>query len=89
MPFLTLRISTSRLPLSWACSLALLLLFAAPAQPAAAAGSVTDCSTYGPGAGTLQDALVTAGNVTFACDGTIIVPEIIISADHHYRRHRP
>ncbi len=59
----------------------LLLLSAAVlgVPTAQAAGTVTDCSTYGPGAGTLQDALVGGGTVTFACDGTIIVPEIVIS----------
>lgn len=46
-----------------------------------AAGVVTDCSTYGPGAGTLQDALGGGGTVTFACSGTIIVPEIVITTD--------
>ena len=61
--------------------LGVLLAMAGPAQPAAAAGIVTDCSTYGPGAGTLQDALVGGGNVTFACDGAIIVPEITINAN--------
>jgi predicted outer membrane repeat protein len=50
-------------------------------QPARAAGTVTDCSTYGPGAGTLQDALAGGGTVTFACSGTIVVPEIAITAD--------
>jgi predicted outer membrane repeat protein len=50
-------------------------------QPAQAAGTVTDCSTYGPGVGTLQHALSGGGTVTFACSGTIIVPEIAITAD--------
>ena len=48
-------------------------------RPAHAAGTVTDCSTYGPAVGTLQVALTGGGTVTFACDGTIIVPEITIS----------
>jgi hypothetical protein len=46
-----------------------------------AGGAVTDCSIYGPGAGTLQAALVGGGTVTFACSGTIVVPEIFISAN--------
>ncbi len=63
-------------------ALALMLIVAAfAATTAHAAGTVTDCSTYGPGAGTLQDALTGGGTVTFACDGTIIVPEITISQD--------
>jgi hypothetical protein len=48
------------------------------ARPAAAngqaAGRVTDCTTYGPGPGT-------QATVTFACSGTIIVPEILITTD--------
>jgi hypothetical protein len=48
---------------------------------AQAAGVVTDCTQYGPGAGTLQDALVGGGTITFTCSGTIIVLEIIISQD--------
>jgi predicted outer membrane repeat protein len=50
-------------------------------RPAHAAGTVTDCSTYGPGTGTLQAALAGGGMVTFACDGAIVVPQISISAD--------
>ena len=48
--------------------------------PAHAAGTVTDCSSYGPAAGTLQAALAGGGTVTFSCSGTIIVPEIGISS---------
>lgn len=46
-----------------------------------ASGTVTDCSTFGPGAGTLQDALVGGGTITFGCSGTILVPEMTISSD--------
>jgi Right handed beta helix region len=46
-----------------------------------AGGSVTDCSTYGPGPGTLQDALAGGGTVTFGCSGTIIVPLITVEAN--------
>lgn len=54
------------------------LAFAGVAQ---AAGVVTDCSTFGPGAGTLADALVGGGVVTFACSDTIVVPEIVVTVD--------
>ena len=60
--------------------LGIFLAVASPAQPAYAAGTVTDCSTYGPGAGTLQAALTGGGIVTFDCDGTIVVPQIFIGA---------
>ncbi|MBZ0297239.1 MAG: hypothetical protein K8L99_32065 [Anaerolineae bacterium] len=40
---------------------------------------VTDCTTYGPGSGTLEDALATGDTITFACSGTIIVPLITIA----------
>ena len=43
------------------------------ASPAAAAGVVTDCTTFGPGPGTLATAVETDGLVTFACSGTIVV----------------
>ncbi len=46
-----------------------------------AAGTVTDCANYGPGAGTLQNALMGGGLITFTCSGTIIVPEITITQD--------
>ena len=49
--------------------------------PVHAAGTVTDCSTYGPGPGTLEAALADGGLVTFACSGTIIVPGIGIYED--------
>jgi hypothetical protein len=45
-----------------------------------AAGTVTNCTTFGPAAGTLQAALAGGGTVTFACSGTIVVPEIDISS---------
>jgi hypothetical protein len=48
---------------------------------AGAAGTVTNCATYGPGPGTLATALMGGGTVTFACSGTIIVPEIAITTD--------
>ncbi len=48
---------------------------------ARAAGTVTNCASYGPGAGTLQNALSGGGVITFTCSGTIIVPEIFIDMD--------
>ncbi|MBK8048356.1 MAG: hypothetical protein IPK16_15300 [Anaerolineales bacterium] len=45
-------------------------------HPAHAEGKVTDCSKYGPGAGTLQTAMKGGGLVTFECSGVIIVPEM-------------
>jgi len=51
------------------------------AHPVRAAGVVTDCSTYGPGVGTLQAALAGGGTITFSCSGTIIVPGIEILTD--------
>jgi hypothetical protein len=46
-----------------------------------AAGTVTDCSSYGTTGtpGSLAWALQDGGTVTFACSGTIIVPEINIT----------
>jgi uncharacterized repeat protein (TIGR01451 family) len=49
--------------------------------PSDAAGTVTDCGSFGPGAGTLGAALSGGGLVTFACSGTIIVPGILINND--------
>lgn len=54
--------------------------------PAAwAGGTVKNCSTfYGPGGkgvGTLEEALVGGGVITFGCSGTIVAPEIIISTN--------
>ena len=46
---------------------------------AGAAGTVTDCTTYGPGPGTLATALGGGGVVRFSCSGTITVPEITIA----------
>jgi parallel beta-helix repeat protein len=46
---------------------------------ARAGGTVTNCVWSGPGG--LQEALAGGGAVTFACDGTIIVPEIVIAVD--------
>ena len=51
------------------------------ASPAAAGGVVTDCTTYGPGPGTLATAVATDGLVTFACSGTIVVGEQIYVPD--------
>lgn len=59
-----------------ALALASLLALLNP-SPAQAAGVVTDCTTYGPGPGTLAAALETDGLVTFACSGVIILPEQI------------
>ena len=56
--------------------LGVFLVVASPAQPAHAAGTVTNC-VYA-GAGGLQAALAGGGTVTFDCDGTIVVPEIAI-----------
>ena len=50
-------------------------------QTAQAAGTVSNCATYGPGPGTLQNALSGGGVITFSCSGTIIVPEIFIGQD--------
>ena len=55
------------------------MLYSAPL--AYAGGTVTDCANFGPGPGTLQDALVGGGFVTFACSGTIVVPEITVDLD--------
>jgi hypothetical protein len=59
--------------------LSLMLGAALTDTSAFAAGTVTDCTMFGPGPGTLSDALAGGGTVTFACDGTIIVPEIVIN----------
>lgn len=48
---------------------------------AQAAGIVTNCTSFGSGSGTLQAALGGGGTVTFQCSGTLIVPQITISAD--------
>ncbi|MFN8469272.1 MAG: LamG-like jellyroll fold domain-containing protein [Caldilineaceae bacterium] len=63
-------------------SSASIVLFAAvltllTASPASAGGVVTDCTTYGPGPGTLATAVETDGLVTFACSGTIAITEEI------------
>ncbi|MCP5098571.1 MAG: tandem-95 repeat protein [Chloroflexi bacterium] len=71
-------------PLIQRLGLSLLLiavLLFAHITPVGAAGQVTDCSTYGPGSGTLQAALTSGGTVTFTCSGTIIVPDITLSSD--------
>src|SRR5258708_1665066 len=47
---------------------------------AQASGTVTNCSSY-DGSGGLRAALAAGGNVTFACSGTVIVPEMIIGVD--------
>jgi len=48
-----------------------------------AAGTVTNCASYGdPGTpGDLAWALQGGGTVTFACSGTIVVPELMLMAD--------
>jgi hypothetical protein len=50
-------------------------------REAQAAGTVTNCATFGTvgTAGTLADALNLGGTVTFSCNGTIIVPQISIT----------
>ncbi len=44
---------------------------------------VTDCTTYGPGPGTLATAVETDGLVTFACSGTIVVKDEIPVPERH------
>src|SRR4051812_5525688 len=53
------------------------------AFPASAAGVVTDCTTFGPGPGTLATAVETDGLVTFACSGTIVVTTEIPVPQRH------
>jgi hypothetical protein len=60
----------------WIGLFVLLMIGSAPVY---AAGTVTDCSSYGPGTGTLHDALAGGGTITFGCSGTIYVPQIDIS----------
>ncbi len=50
--------------------------------PAAAGGAVTDCTTFGPGPGTLATAVETDGLVTFACSGTIVLHSEITVPTH-------
>src|SRR5262245_1263628 len=57
----------------------LLALSVIISTPVHAAGIVTDCSTFGPGTGTLAEALVGGGTITFDCSGTITVPDMFIS----------
>jgi len=67
---------------SWLVVL-LLALGLAGASDAGAAGTVTNCATYGD-AGTEGDlawALQGGGTVSFACSGSIVVPEIVIAVD--------
>src|SRR5690349_3741504 len=45
-----------------------------------AAGSVSDCSKFGPGPGTLQEALAGGGTITFTCSATITVSSTITMA---------
>src|SRR5215204_2843094 len=52
-------------------------------SPASAAGVVTDCTTFGPGPGTLATAVETDGLVTFACSGTIVVATEIPVPERH------
>src|SRR5262245_9784669 len=46
-----------------------------------AAGTVTNCTQYDGGSGsqTLAQALAGGGTITFACSGTIVVPQITLS----------
>ena len=53
-------------------------LFLLMSGSARAAGTVTNCSYAGPGG--LAAALTSGGLVTFACSGTLIVPQISITA---------
>jgi hypothetical protein len=63
------------------CTLGAGLLWLSGAAPAEAAGIVTNCTTFGPGVGTLQAALEGGGTITFACSGTItgFPPSVFIS----------
>jgi predicted outer membrane repeat protein len=68
--------------LDYRCLLLAGLLIGGYSLAVQAGGPVRDCSTYGPpGAGTLEEALVGGGQVTFSCSGTIVVPEIEIAFD--------
>jgi len=68
--------------LDYRCLLLAGLLIGGYSLAVQAGGTVSDCSTYGPpGAGTLEEALVRGGQVTFSCSGTIVVPEIEIAFD--------
>jgi predicted outer membrane repeat protein len=72
-----------RVTLAWIAATALLTLTVLSAPVTRAAGTVTNCSTFGA-VGTLGDlanAINGGGIVTFACSGTITVPEIVISAN--------
>lgn len=42
---------------------------------------MSNCAEFGPGPGTLQDALATGGSIAFACSGTIVMPEVTITAN--------
>lgn len=49
-----------------------------PSQASAQSlNSVTDCSQFGPGVGTLQEALNGGGLIQFSCSGTITIPNTI------------
>ncbi len=72
-----------RVTLAWIAAIALMTLTVLTTPVTRAAGAVTNCSTFGA-VGTLGDlanALNGGGIVTFACSGTIPVPEIVISAN--------
>ena len=54
-----------------------LLLVSTSPTVTQAAGTVSVCNTYGPGPGTLQQALIGGGAVSFSCDGNIVVSNTI------------
>jgi hypothetical protein len=68
------------------CTALIGLLSFIPLLPTqAASGTVTDCSAFddanvGDGADTLAELLPGGGIITFGCNGTIVVPEIVITA---------
>jgi hypothetical protein len=53
----------------------------APAS-ARADALVTNCELFGPGLGTLEDALAVGGHVTFECSGEIVFPRPIVVTKH-------
>jgi predicted outer membrane repeat protein len=73
-------VSILRLPI---VLVVLLISFGISSELISAAGTVTNCTTFGTvgTSGDLADALKGGRTITFSCSGTIIVPEITISAD--------
>lgn len=59
------------------CSI--LVLMVLYVQLARAAGTVTNCSAFDAGPGSLAPALSGGGTVMFSCSGTITVPQITIN----------